>query len=56
MHPGGFTGALPQILVGLRQSLGIAWLSLVVAGSLLPDIDRAGSTIARMGGVRPLTQ
>jgi sulfonate transport system permease protein len=24
-------GALPQILVGLRQSLGIAWLSLVVA-------------------------
>ncbi|QNG19300.1 ABC transporter permease [Rhodococcus triatomae] len=24
-------GALPQILVGLRQSLGIAWLSLIVA-------------------------
>ena len=24
-------GALPQILVGLRQSLGIAWLTLVVA-------------------------
>ena len=24
-------GALPQILVGMRQSLGIAWLSLVVA-------------------------
>ena len=24
-------GALPQILVGLRQSLGIAWLALVVA-------------------------
>ncbi|MFE3545112.1 ABC transporter permease [Nocardia sp. NPDC059177] len=24
-------GALPQILVGVRQSLGIAWLSLVVA-------------------------
>jgi len=24
-------GALPQILVGLRQSLGIGWLSLVVA-------------------------
>ena len=24
-------GALPQMLVGLRQSLGIAWLALVVA-------------------------
>jgi sulfonate transport system permease protein len=24
-------GALPQVLVGLRQSLGIAWLALVVA-------------------------
>jgi sulfonate transport system permease protein len=24
-------GAMPQILVGLRQSLGVAWLSLVVA-------------------------
>jgi sulfonate transport system permease protein len=24
-------GALPQILVGLRQSLGLAWLSLIVA-------------------------
>ena len=24
-------GALPQVLVGLRQSLGIAWLSLIVA-------------------------
>ena len=24
-------GALPQILVGLRQSLGVAWLALVVA-------------------------
>ena len=24
-------GALPQVLVGLRQSLGVAWLSLVVA-------------------------
>lgn len=24
-------GALPQILVGMRQSLGIAWLSLIVA-------------------------
>lgn len=27
-------GALPQILVGLRQSLGTAWLSLVVAEQL----------------------
>ncbi|WP_018180725.1 ABC transporter permease [Jongsikchunia kroppenstedtii] len=27
-------GALPQILVGLRQSLGAAWLSLVVAEQL----------------------
>jgi len=26
-----FPGALPQMLVGLRQSLGLAWLSLVVA-------------------------
>ncbi|MEU8898921.1 ABC transporter permease [Nocardia sp. NPDC048505] len=26
-----FPGALPQVLVGLRQSLGIAWLSLIVA-------------------------
>lgn len=26
-----FPGALPQVLVGLRQSLGVAWLSLVVA-------------------------
>jgi len=26
-----FPGALPQALVGLRQSLGVAWLSLVVA-------------------------
>ena len=24
-------GALPQALVGLRQSLGVAWLALVVA-------------------------
>jgi sulfonate transport system permease protein len=24
-------GALPQVLVGLRQSLGVAWLALVVA-------------------------
>ncbi|MGA2926646.1 MAG: ABC transporter permease [Solirubrobacteraceae bacterium] len=27
-------GALPQALVGLRQSLGVAWLSLVVAEQL----------------------
>ncbi len=27
-------GALPSILVGLRQSLGVAWLSLVVAEQL----------------------
>ncbi len=27
-------GALPQILVGLRQSLGVAWLALVVAEQL----------------------
>lgn len=27
-------GALPQTLVGLRQSLGIAWLSLIVAESI----------------------
>jgi sulfonate transport system permease protein len=26
-----FPGALPQALVGLRQSLGVAWLSLIVA-------------------------
>ena len=27
-------GALPEMLVGLRQSLGVAWLSLVVAEQL----------------------
>ena len=27
-------GALPQTLVGLRQSLGIAWLSLIVAETI----------------------
>jgi sulfonate transport system permease protein len=27
-------GALPQVLVGLRQSLGIAWLSLIVAETI----------------------
>jgi sulfonate transport system permease protein len=27
-------GALPEVLVGLRQSLGVAWLSLVVAEQL----------------------
>lgn len=27
-------GALPQILVGLRQSLGIAWLTLIVAETI----------------------
>ncbi|HEU4810970.1 MAG TPA: ABC transporter permease [Nocardioides sp.] len=27
-------GALPQMLVGLRQSLGIAWLSLIVAETI----------------------
>jgi sulfonate transport system permease protein len=27
-------GALPQVLVGLRQSLGVAWLALVVAEQL----------------------
>jgi sulfonate transport system permease protein len=29
-----FPGALPSMLVGLRQSLGVAWLSLVVAEQL----------------------
>jgi sulfonate transport system permease protein len=29
-----FPGALPQTLVGLRQSLGVAWLALVVAEQL----------------------
>ncbi|MFC6286484.1 ABC transporter permease [Nocardioides sp. GCM10027113] len=29
-----FPGALPQALVGLRQSLGIAWLSLIVAETI----------------------
>ena len=27
-------GALPQTLVGLRQSLGIAWLTLIVAETI----------------------
>ena len=30
-------GALPQTLVGLRQSLGIAWLSLIVAETIASD-------------------
>ena len=30
-------GALPQMLVGLRQSLGIAWLSLIVAETISAD-------------------
>lgn len=30
-------GALPQALVGLRQSLGIAWLSLIVAETVGAD-------------------
>jgi sulfonate transport system permease protein len=30
-------GALPQTLVGLRQSLGIAWLSLIVAETISAD-------------------
>lgn len=30
-------GALPQALVGLRQSLGIAWLSLIVAETIAPQ-------------------
>src|SRR5690349_13321400 len=32
-----FPGALPQTLVGLRQSLGIAWLSLIVAETIAAD-------------------
>ncbi|WP_370247271.1 ABC transporter permease [Nocardioides sp.] len=30
-------GALPQALVGLRQSLGVAWLSLIVAETIAAD-------------------
>jgi len=30
-------GALPQTLTGLRQSLGIAWLSLIVAETISPE-------------------
>jgi sulfonate transport system permease protein len=30
-------GALPQALVGLRQSLGVAWLSLIVAETVSAD-------------------
>ena len=30
-------GALPQTLIGLRQSLGIAWLSLIVAETISAD-------------------
>jgi sulfonate transport system permease protein len=30
-------GALPQILVGLRQSLGVAWLALIVAEQVNAD-------------------
>ena len=34
-------GALPQALVGLRQSLGIAWLSLIVAETVSADAGSA---------------
>ena len=37
-------GALPQTLVGLRQSLGIAWLSLIVAETIASS-DGIGSMI-----------
>ncbi|MBB4919665.1 ABC transporter permease [Streptosporangium saharense] len=30
-------GALPQVLVGLRQSLGVAWLALIVAEQINAD-------------------
>lgn len=30
-------GALPQALVGLRQSLGVAWLTLIVAETISAD-------------------
>jgi sulfonate transport system permease protein len=30
-------GALPQVLVGLRQGLGVAWLSLIVAETVSAD-------------------
>jgi sulfonate transport system permease protein len=30
-------GALPQVLVGLRQGLGVAWLSLIVAEQVNAD-------------------
>src|SRR5690606_22102761 len=30
-------GALPQTLVGLRQSLGVAWLALIVAEQINAD-------------------
>jgi sulfonate transport system permease protein len=30
-------GALPQTLVGLRQSLGVAWLALIVAEQVNAD-------------------
>ena len=35
-------GALPQALVGLRQSLGVAWLALIVAERSTPT--RASAT------------
>jgi sulfonate transport system permease protein len=30
-------GALPQVLAGLRQGLGVAWLSLIVAETVSAD-------------------
>ena len=30
-------GALPQALTGLRQSMGIAWLTLIVAETIAAD-------------------
>jgi ABC-type nitrate/sulfonate/bicarbonate transport system permease component len=52
-------GALPQVLAGLRQSLGVAWLALVVAErfnanaglgfgeGVLPELRKRGAFSAR---------
>ncbi len=46
-------GALPQALVGLRQSLGIAWLALIVARRSTPTPASATSSTTRGSSCAP---
>lgn len=46
-------GALPQTLVGLRQSLGIAWLSLIVAELIAAQTGLGRSSTTPASSSRP---